>query len=68
MLTEQDVLTRLRDAVMREGSQKAFARRHGISEQYVSDVLRQRRELSEKILDTLQLERVVMYRERRSAK
>ena len=68
MLTERDVIERLQAAVQAVGSQKAFAVAHGISEQYVSDLLRGRRELSPKILDILGLERVVSYREKRSVK
>lgn len=61
MLTEQELIERLRDAVNRAGSQKDFAQQHGISEQYLSDVLRSRREPGQKILDALGVERVVRY-------
>ena len=64
MLTEHELIERLRDAVNRAGSQKDFAQRHGLSEQYLSDVLRSRREPGQKILDALGLERVVRYREK----
>jgi hypothetical protein len=64
MLTEHELIERLRDAVHRAGSQSAFARQHGLSEQYLSDVLRSRREPGQKILDTLGFERVVRYREK----
>lgn len=65
MLTEQELIDRLRAAVVQVGSQKDFAQQHGISEQYLSDVLRSRREPGQKILDALSLERVVRYREKR---
>lgn len=64
MLTAHDVITRLRDAIAREGSQKAFAQAHHISEQYLSDVLRGRREPGQKILDALGVERIIRYREK----
>jgi Helix-turn-helix len=44
------------------GSQKAFAKRVGISEQYLSDILKGRREPGVKLLDYFGLERVVGYR------
>ncbi len=64
MLTEQDIIARLRAAVTQAGSQKAFADLHHISEQYLSDVVRGRREPGRKILDVLGVERVVSYREK----
>lgn len=64
MLNTQDILKRLLAAVEQAGSQKAFALRHGLSEQYVSDVIRGRRELGQKILDALGVERIVSYREK----
>lgn len=64
MLSQQDVIDRLRVAIDASGSQAAFAAQHAISLQYVNDVLRGRREPGQKILDALGLERVVGYRER----
>lgn len=61
ILTEHDVINRLRDAIRVAGSQRAFGRQHGISTQYINDVLRCRREPGQKILDTLGIERVVQY-------
>lgn len=62
MLTEQDVLEQLRTAVRAAGNQQAYAAQIGISGQYLSDVLRGRREIGSKILDVLGLEKVVSYR------
>lgn len=45
-----------------DGSQKAFAKRVGISEQYLSDILKGRREPGAKLLNYFGLERVVGYR------
>lgn len=64
MMSEQDVLDRLRTAIAAGGSQRAFARQHRLSEQYLSDVLRGRREMGQGILDALGVERVVAYREK----
>ena len=63
-LSEQDIADRLRAAIRTAGSQRAFARQHGISTQYVNDVLRGRRELGQKILDALGVERIVTYQEK----
>lgn len=62
MLTEQDVLDRFRAAIDAAGSQAAFARQHGVSLQYVNDVIRGRRDIGQKILAVLGVERVVLYR------
>lgn len=43
------------------GSQKAFAARYGISEQYLTDILKRRREPGEKILKALGFRRIVTY-------
>lgn len=66
MLTAQNVIERLHEAITAAGSRKAFAVKYALSEQYLSDVLRGRREPGQKILDALDLERVVAYREKRS--
>jgi DNA-binding transcriptional regulator YdaS (Cro superfamily) len=43
-------------------SQAAWARKHGVSPAYVSDVINGRREPGPAILDALGIERVVTYR------
>ena len=52
----------LRIGVQVDGTQQAFARRIGISEQYLSDILKGRREPGAKVLKYFGLERVVGYR------
>lgn len=64
MLTERDVLDRLRAAVAVAGSQKAYAERIGVSQTYLSDVLTGNRAPGEKILTALGLEAVMMYQEK----
>lgn len=44
------------------GNQAAWARSHGFSPQYLSDVLKGRREPGEAILKALKVERVTTYR------
>jgi DNA-binding transcriptional regulator YdaS (Cro superfamily) len=62
-MTEQEVRERLRDAIAELGGQRAFAEKHKFSTAYVSDVVRGRRELSERILRAIAIERVISYRE-----
>lgn len=64
MLTEQDVLDRLRAVVTAAGSQKAYAEQIGVSQTYLSDVLTGNRAPGEKILVALRLEAVLMYQEK----
>lgn len=49
-------------AIKVAGSQKAFANEAGVSEQYLSDVLNNRRDIGEKLLKWFGMERVVLYR------
>lgn len=61
-LTEEGVRTRLRAACKQCGSQQFWARAHGVSDSYVSDVLTGRREPGDAILRGLGLVRFVRYR------
>lgn len=60
-LDESYVIAILKDAIDVAGSQKAFARKHNMSEQYVSDVVLRRRGIGDKILLALQLRRIVTF-------
>jgi len=51
----------LEEAIRKAGSQAAFADLHGISRQYITDVLKNRRDLSGKILEAIGLEKVIEY-------
>lgn len=68
MLTEHEVMERLRTAIQAAGGQRQFARAHGLTVSYVSDVLHGKRALADRILATIGIEREivrqVMYRER----
>ena len=64
MLTENDVLARLRAAVESAGGQKQFAAQAGLTPAYINDVLHRRRALADRILAAIGLERVVVYREK----
>lgn len=67
-MEQHEVYERLNAAVDAAGGQRAFARKHGLSVGYISDVLRGNRELSDRILSTIGIERsvqrVVTYREK----
>ena len=60
--TEQQVMQALHAAVARAGSQRKFARANGFTAGYVSDVLAGKRALGPRILATIGLERVTIYR------
>jgi predicted transcriptional regulator len=61
-----DVLAIIRRAADEAGTQVALAERLGVSQAYLSDVLNGRRDPGESILGPLGLERVVVYRRKRS--
>ena len=50
-------------AAKKAGSQKALAQEWGISEQYLSDILKGRREPGNKVLGQLGLVKMLVYRE-----
>jgi transcriptional regulator with XRE-family HTH domain len=63
-LTHDDLIALLRRRIKECGSQKLFAAVAGISEQYVSDVLRGRREPGDAILSALGLQKAIYYEQR----
>lgn len=63
-LDEDGVKDYLRKHVAALGSQKEFAQRADISEQYLSDVLKGVRPVGDRILLALNFERVVTFRKR----
>lgn len=63
MITEQQIIERLRKACEKAGSQRAWAERNGVSEAYVTDVLKGRRRPGNSIACRFGYEQVMMYRE-----
>lgn len=61
MLTEQDVIARLRAAIDAAGGQRKFAEAHGLTPGYVNDVVHGKRALADRILATIGIERKVTY-------
>jgi len=56
-----EVIGMLNRAVRDAGSQKAFAERCGVSQQFLHDVLNARRMPSEKILSTIGVKKVIRF-------
>jgi DNA-binding transcriptional regulator YdaS (Cro superfamily) len=62
-MSEEQALERLRLAVKKAGGQKAWANQHGVSPQFVCDVLKGRRGLTDTICQAIGLIRETVYRE-----
>lgn len=60
-LSLEDVITLLARRCGEAGSQRAFAEAKGVSPQYITDVLRRKREPGQMVLDALGLKKVVTY-------
>lgn len=61
LLDVEGVLAYLRSRCEQLGSQQAFADRHGLSKQYVSDVLQRRRAPGAAILAALKIDHLDRY-------
>lgn len=61
MLSAEDVRNQLAEACYRAGSQLAWAKANGISQAYVNDTIKGRREPGMSILRALGLDRITMY-------
>lgn len=60
-----DPLLELRRACTAAGSQRRWAQAHGLSPQYVTEVLRGRREPGPALCDALSLQRIISYQKTR---
>lgn len=61
LLTSRDVRAELRDMLKEAGSQRALARKLGVSATHVGDLLNGDREPGDKVLPLLGLKKVVFY-------
>lgn len=61
MLTEQEVMERLRAAIEGAGGQRAFAEKHGLTPAYINDVVHGRRALADRILAAIGVKRTITY-------
>lgn len=59
--SEGQIRIKLDNAILKAGSQAAFADLHGLSRQYITDILRGRRGLSDKVLAILGFVRVIEF-------
>lgn len=59
--TEDEVREMLQDAVIKAGSQQAFAEKAGISQQYLSDLIKGRRTPGDAVLKALGLRKTIYY-------
>jgi hypothetical protein len=57
--SEAEIIKMLRGKVTQAGNQKAFAEIYDVSEQFISDVLRGRTTVTDKILNQFGLKRIV---------
>ncbi len=65
-MTENELVGLLARHIEQTGSQQAWAKAHGISKAYVCDVINRRAQPGTKILKALDLEKVIMYRAKKS--
>jgi hypothetical protein len=63
-LNEMQVRELLSKAIQEAGSQANFADSNGMSRQYLTDVIKGRRDLSGKILEALNLEKIIEFQHR----
>jgi len=61
MRNKEDVLGIINEYIGFYGSQKMFANACDISTQYLNDIIHGRRNISKKVLDTLDMEKVEVY-------
>lgn len=58
---QEEVRKALREACFAEGTQKAFAKKHDISEVVISDMIRGRRDVSARIAEIVGYKRITMF-------
>lgn len=61
-MTKDQALAVVQREIEKAGNQKAFAEKHGISQAFLSDMLKGKRALSPKVLGPVGLEMVEVYR------
>ena len=61
MLTEQEVIERLKEAIEQAKGQNKFAKAHGFTNGYISDVLHGKRALADRVLASIGVVRKTVY-------
>lgn len=66
MLTEQEVFKRFLQSVEDAGGQRPWAAAHGFTPAYINDMVNKRRQLSDRVLSMIGVEReiTIVYREK----
>jgi len=64
-MTDDKLIDLLRREIAAAGGQSAFARKAGISPQYISEVLRWNKPIGPRLLDALGIEKIITYRRKR---
>ena len=64
LLTYLEVLQLIQDEARKAGTQAALADKMGVSPAYLSDILRLRRPLSDRVLEYFGIERDIVYRKK----
>lgn len=59
-MTEQEVMEKFKAAIAEAGGQRAFARQHGVTAGYISDVFHGRRALTDTLLRIIKIKRYRM--------
>lgn len=62
MLTEQEVMERLKSAIAKAGGQRRFAEANDFTVAYINDVVHGRRALADRILAAIGIQRTIIYR------
>ena len=60
-MTEEQVYRHLLEAIKRAGGQRPFAQQIGVTPSYINDIVNKRRLLSDRILATIGIERIVTF-------
>ncbi len=60
-MNEREMISHIKSLCRKAGSQKAFAASLGISEQYLSEIIRGKRGMSDNVLTKLGFEKVILY-------
>lgn len=63
MFTIEETREKLRQACRESGGQSAWCQKHGITAPFLSEILRGRRDPTERVVRLIGLERVMMFRE-----
>lgn len=61
-ITEPEILALIESRIIRLGSAKKAALYYGVSQQYLHDIRKRRRGLSDRVLEKMKIKRTMVYR------